>query len=292
MQRNPWFRASPLALLLSGAAAPAMAIDIIPGDYTLLPSGTTLGLIYLQRNSSDELNVEGVGEIAGSNLDASVGIARAVHYSQIGDLPVAYQAFIPYVQLSDVRIGGVSPPIADGIGDLTLGFTAFLARPVDAATGTTVGLTAYLTTPTGRYDAARPSVGSGTYTLVPQLGVIHGFGNGWFFDGAVDVSIQRDHRENGVEISVDPSAQLQAYARYQPSPVGSFSVGYSGLFGGKQEVDGSYTGQKSRSDSLRLVASRMLSPSFQIIGMLGSEVRSDGGFRDRYSATLRFMKVF
>lgn len=292
MRSHRLFCACAAVLALCGVTAPAFAIDVMPGDYTLLPAGTTLGLLYLQHTSSDELKVDGVGKVPSSSLDTTVGIARVLHYSQIGNVPVAYQAFLPAGKLSNVRIGGAAPDVDDGIGDLTVGFTAFLAKPESAAKGTTVGLTAYVTAPTGQYDANKPSVGSGTWTFMPQLGIIHGFGNGWFTDLAADVSLQKDHREHGLQHKTDPSTQVQAYLRYQPTAVNSFSFGYSGLFGGDQDVGGVYTGQKTRSDSLRVFASHMMSPTFQVSGMLSSEVRSEGGFRDKYNVTLRLMKVF
>ena len=34
-------------------AAPAKAIDVAPGDYTITPSGTAIGLLYLQHQSAD-----------------------------------------------------------------------------------------------------------------------------------------------------------------------------------------------------------------------------------------------
>lgn len=277
---------------LCAAAGPAAALDILPADYSILPAGTTLGLGYLQHTSSDKLKVDGVGRVPNSSLDTTVGMARIMRYSQIGDVPVGYQAFLPAARLSNVRIGGASPGTANGLGDLTLGFTAFVMKPADAARGTTLGITGYLTLPTGKYDETRPSVGSGTWTVTPQVGLIHGFGNGWFVDAAADIAFQKDHTEGGQKYSTDPVTQLQAYARFQPSAAQSFSAGYSGTFGGKQEIGGNYIGQKSRVDTLRLVATQMVAPSWQVAGVLSTDVRAEGGFRDKYGVLFRVMKIF
>lgn len=273
-------------------AVPAAALDVMPADYTILPAGTTLGLGYLQHSSSDRLKIDGLGKVPNSSLDTTIGLARVLHYSQIGNLPVGYQAFLPLARLSNARIGGQRPGVSDGIGDLTLGFTAFLMQPADAARGTTLGVTGYLSLPTGSYDEDELSVGAGTYTVTPQIGVIHGLGNGWFVDATADVSFLKDHREGGLKYSTDPITHLQAYMRFQPSMERSYAVGYSGLFGGKQDVGGSYTGQKSRSDTLRLVATQMLAPTWQIAGMLSTDVRAEGGFRDKYGVLVRVMKIF
>lgn len=278
---------------LCAAAGPAAALDILPADYSILPAGTTLGLGYLQHTASNKLKVDGLGKVPNSSLDTTVGMARILHYSQIGDMPVGYQAFLPMARLSNFRIGGVNPGTANGLGDLTLGFTAFVMKPADAAKGTTLGVTGYLTLPTGNYDEKRgASVGSGTWTVTPQVGLVHGFGNGWFIDAAADIAFQKDHREGGIKYSTDPVTQLQAYARFQPSAAQSFAVGYSGMFGGKQDVGGSYTGLKSRVDSLRLAATQMVAPTWQLAGMLSTDVRAEGGFRDKYGVLIRVMKIF
>lgn len=277
------------ALLFAGNAA---AIDIMPGDYTVLPKGTTLGLFYAGHSSSNEFSLDGVGRIPSSHLDTNLGIARVLHYSQIGNMPVAYQAFLPFGSLDNFKVGGAKPDANDGVGDLTLGFTTFFATPAEPSKGTTVGVTWYLTTPTGSYDLGKPGLGSGTYTFMPQLGVIHGFGNGWFFDGALDVAMQKDHREHGVEVSVDPSWQAQAYLRRQLSAATSVSFGYSAVTGGKSFKDDVYDLQKTRGDVVKVFASHMFTPSFQVNGMLGTEFNTEGGFKDKLITQVRLMKVF
>lgn len=281
-----------LALAAMSIAGNASALDIMPADYTILPKGTTLGLAYLQHSSSDTFKLDGVGDIPQSSLDINLGILRVLHYSQIGDMPVAYQAFLPFGSLDNFKVGGGKPPTNNGVGDLTLGLTTFFVKPADPVKGTTLGLTYYVVLPTGKYDLGKSGPGSGTYTFMPQLGLIKGLGGGWYFDGALDVSIQKDHKESGVEISTDPSWQGQAYFRKQFSAATSVSFGYSGVYGGKGYANDVYGGQKTRGDTLKVFASHMFSPTFQINGMLGSEFNVEGGFKDDVIAQVRFMKVF
>ncbi|WP_394537422.1 transporter [Lysobacter enzymogenes] len=287
------FIAAAVAFAVAGSfAGNAAALDIMPADYTVLPKGTTLGLAYLQHASSDEFRLDGAGKVPRSSLDTNLGILRVLHYSQIGDMPVAYQAFLPFGSLDNFKVGGARPDYNDGVGDLTLGFTTFFAALADPAQGTTVGLTYYVVLPTGDYDLGKPGIGSGTYTFMPQLGVIHGFGNGWFFDGALDVSWQKDHKERGIEVSVDPSYQAQAYLRRQLSPATSVSFGYSGVYGGKAYSDDVYGMQKTRGDTVKIFASHMLAPTVQLSGMLGTEFNAQGGFKDDIVAQVRLMKIF
>lgn len=287
---SPWLCALATTVLFS---APAAAIDIMPGDYTVLPPGTNAALIYGQYSSASKLRIDGVGDVPDSKLGVGLGIARYLHYTEIGGIPVGLQALLPFGGFSGPRIGGAEPLTDDGVGDLTVGITAW---PLSSSepTGTTVGITTYLTMPTGAFRAEPGAInlGSGAWTVTPQLGIIQGLGNGFFFDGAVDVALRANHSENGLDFSRDASAQLQAYLRYQFSPTTSVSFGYSGTFGGKDKINDVYVGTKTRTDELRLFGSTFLTPTLQLTGMIGTDLNTQGGFKNDFIGTVRLMKLF
>ncbi|MBP0579826.1 transporter [Labrys sp. LIt4] len=272
----------------------AKAIDIYPGDYTALPSGTNLALGYFGFTANSRLDIEGIGKIPKSRYQTAVGILRYLHYSDINGMPIAVQAFLPIGGFTQHQIGGVDARSKSGIGDLTLGFTVFPLHGADQPGGTTVGLTAYVSAPTGNYSARAPfNIGTGTWYFTPQLGVIQNLGKGFFIDAAADVALYIDHTEYGLKRSQDPSVQLQAYLRYQLSPATSVSFGYSGHFGGKQSVGGTYTGLKTDSHGLRAFASHMLTPTWQISGVVGADItNAKGGFRNDFTGQIRLMKIF
>lgn len=285
---------SPIALAASVLfAAPANAIDIMPGDYTVLPAGTNALLLYGQYSQSSKLKVDGVGEVPDSKLGLGIGIARYLHYTSVGGVPVGLQAFLPFGGFTEARIGGAEPLTKSGIGDLTLGITAWPLSSADP-TGTTLGVTAYVSLPTGAFrdEPGAINIGSGTWTFTPQIGLIQGLGNGFFFDGALDVAVRSDHSENGIEFSRDASVQVQAYLRYQFSATTNVSFGYSGTFGGKDFVNDTYAGTKTRSDQLRLFGSTFLTPTLQVQGMIGTDLNTQGGFRNDFIGTVRLMKLF
>ncbi|AOK29737.1 MULTISPECIES: transporter [Burkholderia] len=285
-------RSAVMAGTLLAISTSASAIDIYPGDYTILPPGTTLALGYIGYTPSSDFRLDGVGRVPDSSLDQTVGIARVLHYTQIGAMPVAFQAFLPFAKLTDVKVGGSPLPTNNGLGDLTFGATAFLVNRPDPQYGTTVGFTAYFSVPTGKYDYGRVGAGAGTVVFTPQLGVIQGLGRNLFLDAALDVAAQPGQDDHGHRISVRPSVELQTYLRYQVTPATSVSFGYAGTFGGKQYVDDAYTGQKTSTSQLRLFASHMLTPTWQVSGMLGKAISAEGGFQNRYSVQLRVMKIF
>jgi hypothetical protein len=275
-------------LLLS--AASASAIDIAPGGYTSLPGGIDLALLYTQYSNSNKLYVDGVGKVPASNLEVAFALGRYLHYFEVGGVRFAVDAFLPVGSLNS-QIGGVNQRIKDGIGDLSVGGILWLTHS-SSPTGTTVAMSTYFTMPTGAFSATAISLGSGAFTVTPQLAAIQGLGNGFFFDGAVDVGFQADHSDSGLNLSRDPSAQLQTYLRYQFSPETSVAFGYSGTFGGKSFVDGQYTGIKTRNDELRVFASTFLTKTFQVQAMIGADINTEGGFRRDVYGQLRFMKVF
>ncbi len=280
------------ALALGVSAHAAWAIDISPGDYTVLPAGTNLALVYGQYVKSDRLDVDNVGKIPNSGLEAAYGIARYVHYSKIGNLPVVAEAILPFGGFDDVHIGGEGQPTKNGLGDLMIGLAAFPIHTSDPQYGTTIGETTYISMPTGAYDPAKVSFGNGTVIVTPQFGLIQGLGHGFLLDASADVALTMDHTEHGVRYSVAPSYQLQALVRYMITPTSTVSFGYSGHFGGKQEVDGVFNGLKTSSHQLRLFASRFVTPTFQVQGMVGADVASEAGFRQGFTGQIRLLRVF
>lgn len=278
-------------LVTTLAAFDAGAIDTSPGDYTLLPPETAIALQYFQYSTADEIHFDGVGTVPDTQIDAVLGVSRVLYYGDAGGFRYGLQAYLPYGSFSEARIGGAAVPEANGLGDLTVGATAWLIEPSNPVTGTTLAATAFLTLPTGNYDPAGVSMGSGTYTLTPQIGFIQGLGGGFYFDGTLDVALTRDHDEGGITMSRDPSYQAQAYLRYQPSQRSSFSFGYSGKFGGEAYADDNYTGSKTRVDSLRLFANHFLTPTIQIEAMLSRDFNVEGGPSNTVTQ-LRLLKVF
>lgn len=284
------------AIGLLAMARPAAAIDVMPGDYTVLPPGTNAFLLYGQYATSSKLKVDGVGSIPGSSLSSVAGIARVLHYNQIAGIPIGLQAFIPFGAITQSRVGGFPVQRADGFGDLTVGFTVWPLSSNDPR-GTTIGITSYLTLPTGNFRGTPgttgvASLGSGAVTFTPQIGLIQGLGNGFFLDLTADVAIRGDSSEMGFRYTRQASVQVQGYLRYQFSAATNVAIGYSGTFGGKDFVNGIYAGTKTRTDQLRVTASTFLSPTIQVQGMVGFDVNTEGGFQQGFVGTLRLMTLF
>ncbi|MCB5408954.1 transporter [Pseudogemmobacter faecipullorum] len=285
------FSKAALAALLLPLAAPAMALEVQPGDYAWAGDGRTLAIAYFQHQTSDSFYGADGSTIGNSSLDADIVIARMVHYREIAGQKLAFHAILPIGQFDNIRIGGAGQPAKDGIGDLTLGTTWF---PVTSAepTGTTLGLSLFATAPTGVFRNDHVSFGAGTWSLTPQIGMVQGLGNGFFIDASAEMTVTRDFEEAGVSYEREDTTQASLYLRYQWDDATAFSLGYVSRSGGELWVNGAATGQETNNDQLRLVASKMVTPDFQIQGMYGHDIDVKGGFRSEPLAQIRLMKVF
>lgn len=274
-------------MMLPWTMGTAHAVDIHPGDYTVLPEGTNLALAYGVHISADDLEVGGT-TVPDSSLQATFTMLRYVRFEKIGDLPVLAEAILPIGGYHNVKIGGAPQPVKNGLGDLILAVAAF---PIHSP-ATTLGFTAYLTVPTGAYDPAKISFGTNSYTFTPQVGLIQKLGEGLFLDAAADVALATSHSEGGLRYSTAPSYQVQAYIRKALDATTSLSFGYSGRFGGRQKVDGADIGLKTNSHQIRAFAGKFVTKTLQVQLMAGADIASNDGFRQGFQGQLRLLKLF
>ena len=102
--------------------APTMAIDVAPADYTILPGGTALGMIYCQRLSASNLVVNDTN-VPDAAFEANIVILRNVNYFQLGSMATASHIVVPSADIGRANIGGASIDTSSGIGEGTCTFT-------------------------------------------------------------------------------------------------------------------------------------------------------------------------
>ncbi|UCM31842.1 transporter [Pseudomonas sp. PS1(2021)] len=159
-------------------------------------------------------------------------------------------------------------------------------------TGTTLGLSLFVTTPTGNHDSSKVSLGGGGWAVTPQIGLIQGLGNNFYLNAIVDVAWRESVSDRGMKDSSEPATQVQTYLTYKFTPGTSFSVGYSGRFGGERSLGDVYTGTKTRNDQLRLFADTFITPTLQVQGMIGHDIYAEGGFRSDTVIQVRLARLF
>lgn len=289
--KSSHFVAAAVAAICATQAGSAVAGDVQPGDYAWVGAGRTLVLAYAQNQKADSFTLDGQGAVPNAEMDANILILRGVHYREIGGEKFALHVIAPIGDFQTLKLGGADQKVNDGFGDLTLGVTWY-PTVSDDAKGTTLGASMFVTAPTGSFDNDSVNFGNGTWSVTPQIGLVQGLGNGFFLDASAEATFYKDFTEAGTDYSRDPTAQLQAYVRYQYSDKTAFSLGYTGKTGGDLFTNGVYTGQKTESQQVRLVASQFVTPSQQVQLMLAKDTEADGGFKADSLVQLRLTSVF
>lgn len=286
--------AAAMAAMLAGTN-PSRAIDVDPGEYTVLPAGTNLAILYALYGERSSVNIVGAGTFK-ATLNSSIGIARYVHYFNLASMPAAVHVLLPFGSLYNGNIPGVTGPLqsASGLGDLIGAFTVWPINKPDPMYSTTLGLTVFESMPTGSYNDRRVlNVGANRWATTLQAGFIQGIGKGLFFDLTGDATFYGDNSDAfGLPLTQDPSYEVQAYLRYHFLPTTAVSVGYAGTFGGTQYLNGVANGFKTEFSQVRAVVQHFIAPNLQGEIMVGRDFAVTGGFEQDFFTKLRFVFIF
>ena len=285
-------------LLFVGLAASlangAKAQEIQPYDFTPLPAGTNLALGYYVYGHQTDFNVAGGSTIKGSGLEVNVGVARYVHFVDVGGHPAGFQITQSFGSLSAAHIDGQR--LGSAFGAQTTGLSAFIWPYVNTASKTNVNTTFWIYPPTSTYDSRSPiNLGDNRWKGDFQLGLGQGIGDHFSFDLGYDVTIYGD---NGSyvpgfrRLSEDPTHRLQSWANWRWSPAFTTSIGYTAIFGGDQKVNGFFDGSKTEVQRIRANAALFLTPRLQTMLEVNHDVKVTGGFKQEIGATLRVLFVF
>ncbi len=281
-------------LLTTGAATRAGAQEIEPYDFVPLPAGTNLAVGYYVYGHNTDFNVARGPTIKGSGLEINVGIARYVHYFDVAGYPAGVQVVQPFGSLSAAHIDGQRLGSAFGAQNIQL--SAFIWPYVNTATKSNVILAGHIFPPTGTYDKqSAVNVGDNRWRGSIQLGLSQGVTDNLAFDLSFDAQLYGDNDSyvpGDRRLSQDPTYRAQLWANWRWSPAFTTSIGYEGLFGGSQQVNGFFDGSKTEEQRIRANAALFLTPRIQTMLELNHDVHVVGGFKQDFGTTLRVVYVF
>jgi hypothetical protein len=276
--------------------ATADATELEPYEFVAVPAGTTVFLGYAIYGQHDEFKpVGGPKQENGTNLDVNLSIARLAHYFDIGNTLALVEVLQPFGSLDKARIGGTPLNGSSGLGDTI--FAAALWPINDKEKQTYLGVTLYVTVPTGQYDKFQAvNLGGNRVVYDPEVALHQGFGEHWSVDLTADLFLYGTNNEAGAlgqqTLTQQSSAQVQGFVNYKWSNGLATSIGYEGYRGGRQELDGVDTGLATHYDEVRFIASKFITPKFQLLGEVNHQFNVDGGFRQDVGFTLRALYVF
>jgi len=276
----------------------ALAVDVNAGDYTALPAGTHVAAWYQQYSRADRFNADGAPDSRrDTRLKSNISILRLIHFMDIGGMTVDPQILLPFGHVYDARIAGQSLGSASGLGDPIIGATFWLVnQPAAGASGRYFGITPLLYLPWGSYDKDDAlNLGENRFKGDLQLGWVEPLWGKFSMELYADVVAYGHNHDagNGKQaLKQDPTYQVQGNLRYDFNPSQRLALGYSASSGGKQYLDGDYTGQKTQVQQVRAEFQQMLGQKLQVSAQLTRDVAVTGGFQEDIGVNLRALLLF
>jgi hypothetical protein len=287
----------PLRALAAVAAAalmslPAQAIDVDAGDYTALPPGTNLFLLYGQHATRDKLYADGDRVGINPKLDSTVGILRGVHFMDIGGYIVDPQFLLPFGKLDagrDISALGSNT----GVADLILAATVWFNK---ADSKTHFGITPFLFVPIGQYDNNEPlNLGENRWKFALQAGYITPVTDKLTLDLVGDFTIHGKNNDFGPgsdELKQKVLFQFQGFLRYHLSPATDLRLGLSHVTGGETEVNGVDQDNRLSTSKFNIGASHFIGPKTQLLATYGRDLSVRNGFKEDGRFNFRILQIF
>ncbi len=272
-----------VACLLAGAAQAGTAPDA--GDYTALPDGTNLSLVYLQSLHADDVYANGrkVALPADLDLNLDLGLYRQVHFRKLGGYTIDPQFVIPFAR----QKVGLSGEKTSGIGDIIFGGTLWTIA--DLPGGEHLGYSIFLTAPTGADKDKGFAISDNRWAADLQVGYIKRLAPDWSLDLIGQAEFYQDRRDTGSEKA--PMLRAFAHLRHHVSPATHVAGSLRYAAGAKETLNGSTLSSRKNDTNLTLTWASFLSKQVQLQAQFSQDLRVDSGPKLR-TLVLRGLLVY
>ncbi len=272
----------------------AAEIATDPGDYTPLPAGVNLAILYGQYATRDTVYSDGNKVPVEAGLDTTIGLARFVHYMDIGGIIVDPQIIVPFgkVELEE-PFGPLQPTSESGVGDPIIGATAWVHNnPEDQQW---VGLSAFVSVPVGQYDENKGpvNIGENRWKGIFQAAYVKHLSNNVVLDLIAEYSVYGDNDDFlGFEREQDDAQSLQGHLRYLLSKQSHVALSYYHSFGGETSVGGQDQDDGVNTNRWLATYATFVDPTVQLQIQAGQDISVENGFEEDARVNLRVLKVF
>lgn len=270
------------------------AVTVDAGDYTRLPEGTNLLVLYSQYSGGESLYVDGDKVSDNAELDVQLNIFRAVRFYDVGNITIAPQFLLPF---GKVETGGdlASLDSENGVGDLIINPTIHLYK--DPTRKKAFAFTPWLFLPTGDYDREKDInvFGENRYRFALQLGYITPISSKWTLDVLGDVMFfgeNDDFTSSSLSLKQDPLYELQTHLRYNFTPTTFIAGLVSQSWGGETKIEGVEQDNEQNRAKYLLTLSHFISPRWQMLASFGQDISVDEGVEEDLRFNLRLLKIF
>jgi len=288
-------------LLATSLSVPCRAIDYQPFDWVPLPPRTSVAMLYYQFATRSELDNTISGRIsADTRLDSHLGIARYLYYQEALGVPYVLDVLLPFGTLRNGKIGGVDLGHASGLGDPTLSLGFWMVNQPQAKRYASA--VSFLTLPLGSYEEGRPlNIGSHRFQHDLQADFTQGIWGRLTLDLSADwIWYGPNDRAGSGRQRLRQDSSFGTYAWLSMdttslwlSPLPSaISVGYAGIYGGKQRFDGVETGAETGEQQLRVSYAQFVTRSLQALLSLSRDVSVRGQFKQDFGLLARMAAIF
>ncbi|WP_237415175.1 transporter [Acinetobacter nectaris] len=275
------------------AYAEGHAAEVMPGDYEQYPANATIGVLYYQNMTTNDLYANGTKLGSDYKVVGNLGIARLLHVYQLNDqLTVDPQFLLPFGQLRS-KDSATNFGKASGVGDLTL--AAPLKYKLNDRKDTLSGVV-YLTIPTGSYEKNNPlNIGANRWKYDFQGAYIKHFTPKFALDITGDIVLYGNNNEygtNSYKLKTNNSYEFQVMGRYMPSQITSFGIGLGHTWGAENTVNGLPQNDDIKTTNIRLYASHFFGAKDQLQVQVGRDLSVSNGLKEDFHSTLRYAHIF
>lgn len=257
MKSKYFFQFATAAMVLAASATVQAAATPDPGDYTALPAGTDLALVYAQAVTANDVYAKG-NKLAIPNLDLKldVGIFRYVHFAKLGGYTIDPQIVVPFGQQQDALSGVKS----SGVGDIVVGATLWTIA--DLPGGEHLGYTLFVTLPTGD-DASKGFALSGNrYAADLEIGYIKTFAPKWTVDLIGQAEIYGDKKDDATK--KDALIRGFVHLRHHLSDATHIAASLKYSSGAKESLNGATTADSKNDTNLTLTWASFVTKQVQL----------------------------
>ena len=261
------------AVLAASVSSAHAAATPDPGDYTALPAGTDLTMLYGQHLHGDQLYANGnkVALPAELDLNLNLGLYRQVHFMKLGGYTIDPQFIIPFAR----QTTGFSGARSSGIGDIIVGGTLWTIA--DLPGGEHLGYSVFLTAPTGAAKTQGFAISDNRWAADLQVGYIKTFLPKWTVDLIGQAEFYQDRRDTGS--SKDPLVRAFVHVRYHLGDASHLAASLRYATGAKEALNGSILASSKRDSNIGLTWASFLTKQVQVQAQYSQDLHVESGPR-------------
>ena len=278
-------------LIAMTSASPLWGVELQPGTYTPQPAGTRILDLTYAHLERDAIYSKGKKLPIEPLLILDVVQLRGRYHLPVDDSAIS-ASFSLFCGNNRGTRALTSWGSQSGCGDLLLGMTYWPLH--DLKKGQFLGLTPYISLPTGEYDPSRPyNFGENRYSVGLNTGYAFHFSPKLSNELLGDIQLFGDNDNYlGHTLKQQPLLTLQNHLRYQLTPTGKLFISYLHDWASATSVNGKDQHNGRNNGRYRIGYQQMLSKAWQLQLSWGADLRVENGLRESERLLLRSVWLF